>query len=92
MYPKETITITSKGEKEARVIVAEGKMIIYKYKKLNGEEVKDKYSILLILEKGKKERLMVVRGKNGKEIIVNKAIIAGEMAFYDEENKRVVKI
>jgi len=91
MYPEETITITSKGEKEARVLVATGRMVIYKYKKMDGSEVKGKYSILLIPENGEKERLMIVKSANGKEIIVNRVKISSDMAFYDEEKKRVVK-
>lgn len=91
MYPEETITTTSKGEKEARVLVAAGKMVIYKYKKLDGSEVKGKYSILLVPDKGMKERLMVVQGAGGKEIIVNRAEITGEMAFYDEKSRQVVR-
>jgi len=90
MYPEETITTTSKGEKEARILVSVGKAIVYKYKKLDGSEVKGKYSILLIPEKGKKERLMIIRAGE-KEIIVNRVSITGEMAFYDEESRTVVK-
>lgn len=73
------------------MLVAEGKAVIYKYKKLNGEEVRGKYSILLVLENAKKERLMIVEIKGGKEMIVDKAEIKGEMAIYDEKNNRVVK-
>lgn len=91
MYPEETITTTSKGEKEARIFVAAGRMVVYAYKKLDGSEVKGKYSILLIPEGGGKERLMIVQGAGGKEIIVNRARITGGMAFYDEKNNRVVK-
>ncbi len=92
MYPKETITTTSKGEKEARILISAGRMVLYKYKRLDGSEVKGKYSILLVPESGEKERLMIVQGAGGKEIIVNRVQIAGEMAFYDEKNRRTVRV
>ncbi|MEM4166482.1 MAG: hypothetical protein QW153_01205 [Candidatus Bilamarchaeaceae archaeon] len=91
MYPEETITTTSKGEKEARVIVDDGRFVVYEYKKLDGKKVEGKYSILLVYKDGKKERLMIVTLKNEKEMIVDRVEIKGEMAMYDEKNSKVVK-
>ncbi|MEM2908985.1 MAG: hypothetical protein QW590_01530 [Candidatus Bilamarchaeaceae archaeon] len=90
MYPEETITTTSKGEKEARILLYQGRVIVYKYKKLDGTEIKGKYSILIIPEGGQKERLMIVQTGAGKEMIVNKTNIPGKMAFYNEKHKTVV--
>lgn len=67
-YPKDAIAVSKRGEKEVRVLMGEGRCIAYGYKKIDGGKLK-KYSVLLELEEGVVEHLLIIPLK-GKELVV----------------------
>ena len=60
MYPEDVVAVTSRGEREVRVLEEKGKYVKYGYvEEKSGKEVKNKFTIAL---QGKKEveKFMVV--------------------------------
>ncbi|MEM4295910.1 MAG: hypothetical protein QXS91_03840 [Candidatus Anstonellales archaeon] len=64
------ITKTSKGKIEQRLYLSEGDFIIYGYRDLDGKMIEGKYSIILKHKNNKIEQIMIVKTKNGRELIV----------------------
>ncbi len=90
MYPEETITLSAKGKKEARVLITCGKdFVIYGYKEVDSGKKLDKYSILLRHSNDRVEHLFVVPMGKGRELIVKHTFEKEKRAIYDEERKRV---
>lgn len=89
MYPDETIAVSKTGKKEARILKAGGRFIIYGYEALDGKD-EMKYSILLAREDGRIEHLMLLPVK-GKELVLKHSFEDKGRAVFDAKRKRVVR-
>ncbi len=87
-YPDEVIAVSKKGEREARVLVSKGEYLKYKYKKETGEEVPNKYTIILRTEEGYEE-FMFIKTASGKELLVKHEIKKQPPKVFDEKRRRV---
>lgn len=88
MYPEETIAVSKTGKKEARILKASGKFIVYGYKALEGKD-EVKYSILLAHDDGKIEHIMLLPVK-GKEIVLKHSFEEKGRAVFEEKGKKAV--
>jgi len=87
-YPEEVIAVSKKGEREARILVSKGEYLKYRYKKETGEEVPNKYTLILRTEEGFEE-FMFVKTASGRELVVKHEIKKQSPKVFDEKKKTI---
>ena len=92
-YPEEVIAISSKGKKEARVLVEKGSYIRYTYKDpASGKLMQPgKETVLLKSEKGECEQLFIVPISSGRNLLF-KTKNPKKKKVLDEKSKKIVSL
>ncbi len=71
MFPDDVITISKKGKKETRNLIAKGKFVKYNYlDPETGKEVEKKYRFVLKNDNGTVQEFFVIPASDGKRFLM----------------------
>jgi hypothetical protein len=90
IYPESVMTLSSKGKKEARVLVERGEYARYAYfDPETGKPVSEgKETVLLRNAQGRMEKLFIVPISGGKRLVFLKKEVDKDAKVWDDRKKR----
>jgi len=89
-YPDSVITTSSKGKKEARVLVERGEYVRYTYFDAETDKIvaEGKETVMLRNNSGKLEKLFIVPISGGKNFVFRKKDVDAEAKVWDPKKKK----
>ncbi|MGB9634896.1 MAG: hypothetical protein ACP5H8_02705 [Candidatus Micrarchaeia archaeon] len=89
-YPEDAIAVAKTGKREVRVLMGEGRYIMYRYREVGGKDLQ-KYSILLETSTGEIEHIMIVPTKEREIVVKHTSERPFTRGIWDEKHDKVVK-
>jgi hypothetical protein len=93
-YPDSVIAVSSKGKKEARVLMERGEYARYTYFDAETDKLvaEGKETVMLKNEQGKLEKLFIVPIAGGKSFLFRKKDVDAEAKVWDAKKKKEEKL